>query len=91
MEKEGFDQLNALDGKCVVEPSETACVCATDLCNDGKEDEDSGIEKFVPKSAMIFLLSISVFSRYVHVNSDVEFRHEIYQISSPPGGFCQWK
>ena len=37
------------------------CVCDTDLCNDGKEDDESGVEMVVPQFAMMFLLSISVY------------------------------
>ena len=59
--KKDFDEINAVDGKCVNHNTETSCVCTTDLCNDANKDEDSGIGLFVPESTMIFLISMTLF------------------------------
>ena len=58
IEKETYDVINAVEGKC----KEGTCVCGTDLCNDGKEeDEESGVERVVPQFAMIFPIFFSVY------------------------------
>ena len=56
IEKETYDVINAVEGKC----KEGTCVCGTDLCNDGKDDDadaESGIDRFVPQFLMIVLLT----------------------------------
>ena len=58
IEKETYDEFNAVEGKC----KEGTCVCGTDLCNDGKEDDadaESGIDRSVPQILMIVLLTFS--------------------------------
>ena len=58
MEKGTYDEFNAVEGKC----KEGTCVCGTDLCNDGKEDDadaESGIDRSVPQILMIVLLTFS--------------------------------
>ena len=64
IEKSTYDEINAEESKCKglsTIKERTTCVCNTDLCNDGKKDEESGVERIVPQSTMIFLLSITVF------------------------------
>lgn len=61
LEKDKYDEIAALDGKCGNIDKFFVCVCNTDLCNDGKEDDESGVEMVVPQFAMMFLLSISVY------------------------------
>ena len=60
MEKETYDEFNAVEGKC----KEGTCVCGTDLCNDGKEedaDAESGIDRSNPQYFMIILITFSLY------------------------------
>ena len=60
--KKNFDEYNAEEGKCKVEGDDgTVCVCSTDLCNDGKDDEESGVTRFVPQFMMILFISFSTY------------------------------
>ena len=55
-----FDDINAEESKCKIKEGKTACVCNTELCNDGKEEEN-GVENIIPQFGMILLLIFSVF------------------------------
>ena len=60
IEKSTYDEINAEESKCQTKNTETVCVCDTDLCNDGKDDQ-SGVEKMIPQFMMVFTSSIFVF------------------------------
>ena len=61
VDKEEYDKYASFEGKCKGSKEEKLfCVCNTDLCNNGKEDDESGVGMVVPQITMIFVLSYSV-------------------------------
>lgn len=62
MKKKDYDQIVLSDGNCGEdkELGGLICLCDTDLCNDGKQDDKSGVETIVPQVVNIFLLSLFV-------------------------------